>query len=196
MWKVSICIDSDGDFGFEETILNDKEGLPREFYFEKRKDAVRAILESFHSLKNTLRPCGRDHIKDWIDAFDSHIELIVRKMPTFIIYKCFGNQEITYELLECSKIEIPEFNTFRYEVTFIPSFDFSDYEPNELRWDVLESDYPDVEVSNTRKVDRSKKSNIKCEHCKFWDKETMKCLRYSIPKKYWNRCKDFEWRED
>lgn len=47
-----------------------------------------------------------------------------------------------------------------------------------------------------RKVDRSKKSNIKCEHCKFWNKEAMICLRHNIPKNYWNRCKDFEWKED
>lgn len=146
MWKVSIGIDSDGDFGFEDTLLNDKEGLTREFYFEKRKDAARAILESCHSLKNTLRPCGKEYIKEWVDSLDSHIDLIVQKIPSFLINTCLGNYEITYELIECFKIEISEFNTFRYDVPGTPSFDFSGYDFDEdLNWDALREEYPDVE---------------------------------------------------
>lgn len=48
-----------------------------------------------------------------------------------------------------------------------------------------------------REVDRSKKSNIKCEHCRFWSgrpSETNQvCLKKNETKNYWNRCKEFEW---
>ena len=50
-----------------------------------------------------------------------------------------------------------------------------------------------------RTVDRTKKSNIKCEHCFYADAN--KCLRYwcvlhQKEKNYWNRCKDFMWGEE
>lgn len=60
---------------------------------------------------------------------------------------------------------------------------------------------------NKRPIDRTKKSNIKCEHCKFWDSVNMvdngyqaQCLCKNSPKyentvNYWNRCKQFEWEE-
>lgn len=61
---------------------------------------------------------------------------------------------------------------------------------------------------NKRPLDKTKKSNIKCEHCKHYDKEHTKpawCFNHieDIPtcditgeaKHYWNRCKQFEWAE-
>lgn len=56
-----------------------------------------------------------------------------------------------------------------------------------------------------RTVDKSKSSNIKCEHCKYWhwvkpngDNE-YKChnnesVKYKQDTNYWNRCKSFEWK--
>ena len=59
-----------------------------------------------------------------------------------------------------------------------------------------------------RKINKTKSSNIKCEHCKHWNynnddgsyantncacKESPK---YNTPTKYWNRCRGFEWKED
>lgn len=49
-----------------------------------------------------------------------------------------------------------------------------------------------------RTVDKTKKSNIKCEHCQFYDKQIYCCQRnpkvnLSIP--YWRRCDYFTWRE-
>ncbi len=69
---------------------------------------------------------------------------------------------------------------------------------------------------NTRPVYTTKKSNIKCEHCRYFERSTddiyvtenpltgtltyhmpqSKCLKSDIPKNYWNRCKQFEWREE
>ena len=51
-----------------------------------------------------------------------------------------------------------------------------------------------------RELDKSKKSNIKCEHCFYGDKPTKPCENYycAIHQKevnYWNRCKDFKWSE-
>ena len=50
---------------------------------------------------------------------------------------------------------------------------------------------------NTRKVDKTKKSNIKCEHCESWNFDDKKnegwCSTHQKPKNYWNRCKDFIW---
>ena len=43
-------------------------------------------------------------------------------------------------------------------------------------------------------VDKSKKSNIKCEHCRFYDKGY--CSLSKQDKHYWNRCKDFSWKEN
>lgn len=53
---------------------------------------------------------------------------------------------------------------------------------------------------NKRPVDKTKKSNIKCEHCRYVDKpnkpwEKYWCTLYQIDKNYWNRCKKFEWME-
>ena len=64
-------------------------------------------------------------------------------------------------------------------------------------------------MSNTRPIDKSKKSNIKCEHCKYkktigrkgmillpttyCDKEKSdKCGQIV---NYWERCKQFTWDE-
>lgn len=52
-----------------------------------------------------------------------------------------------------------------------------------------------------RKLDKSKKSNIKCEHCKhileraivFLGEKNYLCNLSSEPINYWNRCKNFEW---
>ena len=54
---------------------------------------------------------------------------------------------------------------------------------------------------NKRQIDKTKKSNIKCEHCKYWkDKDgswdVKKCELIGKTKNYYNRCKSFEWRED
>ncbi len=59
-----------------------------------------------------------------------------------------------------------------------------------------------------RKIDKTKKSNIKCEHCLFWNCTNMAdngyqaiCLckdgpKYDMQTNYWNRCKNFEWKEN
>lgn len=58
---------------------------------------------------------------------------------------------------------------------------------------------------NKRLVDKSKKSNIKCEHCMWYMQpnahEDMMCFNEESPKHrqlihYWNRCKKFEWKTD
>lgn len=45
-----------------------------------------------------------------------------------------------------------------------------------------------------RTIDKSKKSNIKCEHCEHWTGwASEKCKITGVEKHYWNRCKKFEW---
>ena len=46
---------------------------------------------------------------------------------------------------------------------------------------------------NIRKVDKTNKSNIKCEHCEAYDKDNGLCRIQETKKNYWNRCKDFIW---
>ena len=48
---------------------------------------------------------------------------------------------------------------------------------------------------NTKPIDKSKKSNIKCEHCNNWDRKHCICTLTNENKNYWNRCKSFEWAE-
>ena len=61
---------------------------------------------------------------------------------------------------------------------------------------------------NNRPVDKTKKSNIKCEHCQHYDRETKvtvfvlnhiedweTCSLSGKPKCYWHRCKNFEWAD-
>ena len=48
---------------------------------------------------------------------------------------------------------------------------------------------------NNKPVDRTKKSNIKCEHCKHWFKKWGLCTLTIEYKNYWNLCKEFEWKE-
>lgn len=58
-----------------------------------------------------------------------------------------------------------------------------------------------MNLSNERKVDKSKKSNIKCEHCEYFANYTFPyiCLNEDSKKhgqvNYWNRCKRFKWAE-
>lgn len=61
---------------------------------------------------------------------------------------------------------------------------------------------------NKKPINKSKKSNIKCEHCEYWEsKPTKKTIwnnaimmcnnehspKYNTPCNYWNRCKMFKW---
>ena len=63
----------------------------------------------------------------------------------------------------------------------------------------------------SKSIDKSKKSNIKCEHCEYytsWQKSRPVEDMYSgdccnpnssnmaCAVNYWNRCKVFEWRKD
>lgn len=54
-----------------------------------------------------------------------------------------------------------------------------------------------------KSLDKTKKSNIKCEHCKFCYNNPFMVSIISKPYKceledkevnYWNRCKRFEWK--
>ncbi len=141
MFAVKICICTDGDFGYEEPEFdaNDEEKI---FYFENRHYAVKALIRSFHNLKNSLRPCGREHIKRWIDSMDNRIELIAKKICAFNIHKDFGNQWITYELFEVEKRYLDN-GSFYYDI-ISPPIDFSWYEVEMIRWDEF-ANLPDVE---------------------------------------------------
>lgn len=54
---------------------------------------------------------------------------------------------------------------------------------------------------NKRPLDKTKKSNIKCEHCQFYglidqnEINTKYCRIHQIEKNYWNRCNQFEWHD-
>lgn len=48
-----------------------------------------------------------------------------------------------------------------------------------------------------RKIDKTKKSNIKCEHCEHWGGwKRQVCDISGEAKYYYNRCKKFEWASD
>ena len=61
-----------------------------------------------------------------------------------------------------------------------------------------------------RPIDKTKKANVKCEHCDYfqctnrsvkpYDFEPYECTNSNSPKykkivNYWNRCKGFKWKE-
>ncbi len=142
MYAVRICIYTDGDFGYEEPEFNIKDDEEKIFYFDNRKEAVNALVRSFHNLKNSLRPCGRDNIKRWIDSMDNRIELIAKKIPTFTIEKDFGNQSLLYEIIEANKVEV-ENGSYCYNFSN-PDINFSWYVEETIRWDELVN-CPDVE---------------------------------------------------
>jgi DTW domain-containing protein YfiP len=52
---------------------------------------------------------------------------------------------------------------------------------------------------NTKPLDKTKKSNIKCEHCRFWRNhcycKNTTSKHYEAQRNYWNRCKQFEWKD-
>lgn len=142
MFLVRVCIYTDGDFGYEDPefqVKDEEEGI---FYFKTREDAANALIRSFHNLKKSLRPCGRDNIKRWIDSMDNRVELIARKVPTFIIEKDFGNQSLFYELREVEKVEM-ENGGYCFNL-LSPDINFSWYEEEIIRWDELIK-FPDVE---------------------------------------------------
>lgn len=46
----------------------------------------------------------------------------------------------------------------------------------------------------SRPIDKSKKSNRKCEHCKSWGGWSQpQCIKKGCETRYYNVCKDFEW---
>lgn len=55
-----------------------------------------------------------------------------------------------------------------------------------------------------KEIDKTKKSNIKCEHCGFWNTKENSCNnyycncedspKYNTQTNYWNRCKNFIWK--
>ena len=47
----------------------------------------------------------------------------------------------------------------------------------------------------SRTVDKTKKANIKCEHCDNWRFNDYQgyCILTASKTNYWNRCKKFEW---
>lgn len=58
-----------------------------------------------------------------------------------------------------------------------------------------------------RAVDTTKNSNVRCEHCKYWqswawirlDEKCNRCAmcgKHKEVKKDYNRCSDFEWRKE
>ena len=44
-----------------------------------------------------------------------------------------------------------------------------------------------------RTVDKTKKSNIKCEHCENFDASSGICSAHNAKRNYWNRCAEFNW---
>lgn len=53
------------------------------------------------------------------------------------------------------------------------------------------------EINMVRKVDITKKSNIKCEHCRWFNgTDCQEGGKYRKQTNYWNRCKRFKWRDD
>ena len=49
----------------------------------------------------------------------------------------------------------------------------------------------------SRPIDITKKSNIKCEHCKWAEKDNERryfCTIHQKPKHYWNCCVYFDWK--
>lgn len=48
----------------------------------------------------------------------------------------------------------------------------------------------------SKPIDKSKKANIKCEHCEHFDRTWGFCTNELVDKpniNYWNRCKRFRW---
>lgn len=49
-------------------------------------------------------------------------------------------------------------------------------------------------MANNRPIDKTKKSNIKCEHCEFYKDNECFCNSNVVFKtNYWNRCGSFQW---
>lgn len=49
-----------------------------------------------------------------------------------------------------------------------------------------------------RPIDKSKKSNIKCEHCAYWKwagDDSGICTKLNEYRTYWRRCKKFGWKK-
>ena len=46
---------------------------------------------------------------------------------------------------------------------------------------------------NNKSVDKTKKSNIKCEHCNHWNRVNGKCDVTKTIKNYYQRCNQFDW---
>lgn len=143
MYAVTICINTDEDFSYEDSEFNTEYDEEKVFYFENRKDAANAIVRSFHNLKNSLLPCGIDNVKRWIDSMDNRIDLISKKFKTFKIEKDFGNQSILYKLCEVNKKELINNKSYCYDFSDV-EVDFSWYEEETIRWDDVVN-FPDVE---------------------------------------------------
>ena len=90
MYAVKIDIYTDDDFGYEDPEFNLSGEEDKIFYFDCRKEAVNALVNSFHNFNNSIRVYDREHIKRWVNSMDNRIGLIAKKIPTFSIKKDFG----------------------------------------------------------------------------------------------------------
>lgn len=143
MYAVNVYIYTDGDFGYKDAEFGDLEGREVMFYFENRKDAAKALVKSFQNLKTSFYSSkGCDNIKEWLEYMANKVELITNKVPTFLIHRDFGNQSITYELIEAEKITIQ--NGSYYFINWCPKIYFSNYMIEQIDWNELAKE-PDVE---------------------------------------------------
>lgn len=50
-----------------------------------------------------------------------------------------------------------------------------------------------------RPVDKTKKSNMKCEHCRFYMNHKQLCVhdsKMNTHMNYWKKCQYFDWKEE
>lgn len=144
MFKLYIEICTDEDFSYKETEFGLHKSYEEEtFYFEDRKDAVDALIRSYHSLRKSLEKCNYYFITDWVNDIDDHLELISNKFATFDISKDFGCYRIMYILAETKKVINDKYYKYEDKTPEISLFWRKLNDNNFYMWDKI-SKLPDL----------------------------------------------------
>lgn len=139
MWKIRVYICNDGDFYCEDLEFNTPLEETKEYYFENRNDAIKSLINSFHSVSKTCNVInkGYEEIGKWLRDWDRKIELICQKIESFSVgYSC-GNHMIEYEL---SKINVEKHeNYYTYKNDYKNFVYLNHYNVDEICWSDIEN---------------------------------------------------------
>lgn len=107
MYKVTVHINSDGDFLFTNTLFKQEYDEGKVLWYVDRNQITKDLIKLYESLCDTFSTSGDyiAYIKDRLMDYKSNFIMILHKLPCIRIYFDFGNQSILFQIEECNIIK-------------------------------------------------------------------------------------------